>query len=341
MGQKKIINNIHDRSYKDLYSNKVVFLNLVKEMLQAPWAKDLNEENLVLVDKQYILSDYEENEADIVYKANIDGTEVIFYTLLEFQSSVDFRMPLRLLFYINEILREYIKNLNKEDKKNKKGFNIVAVVPIVLYNAARKWNAPRYFKDIVKNNELFAENIINFKYELFDINHKYTKEELINNRNITSAIFLLDQKVEPLEFLDRLKTIALEFNKLTDREKEILKHWLRNTVDETIRENVVKILEAENREGVENMVANNAFMIEEMKQKVRKETEKETRKQERENLRIKDIRRVKNLLTKKFGVLNNDYNKKIEELNSDNLNLIVDNTLDIESIKDVEKYFKN
>jgi hypothetical protein len=31
-------------------------------------------------------------------------------------------------------------------------------------------------------------------------NNKYTKEELIKNRNITSAIFLLDQKVEPLEF---------------------------------------------------------------------------------------------------------------------------------------------
>ncbi len=58
------------------------------------------------------------------------------------------------------------------------------------------------------------------------------------------------------------------------------------------------------------MVANNTFMIEEMKQKVRKETEIETRKQGRENIRLKDIERVKNLLTKKFGVLNNNYNKK-------------------------------
>ncbi|NSA90233.1 Rpn family recombination-promoting nuclease/putative transposase [Clostridium beijerinckii] len=53
--------------------------------------------------------DYEENEADIVYKANIDDEEVIFYTLLEFQSTIDYRMPLRLFFYINEILREYTK----------------------------------------------------------------------------------------------------------------------------------------------------------------------------------------------------------------------------------------
>lgn len=189
-------------------------------------------------------------------------------------------MPLRLFFYINEILREYIKNSEKEDKKNKKGFNIPAVIPIVLYNATRRWNAPRYFKEIVNKSELFGENIVNFKYELFDVNHQYTKEELIRNKNITSAIFLLDQKVEPLEFLDRLKAVALEFNKLTDNQKMILKHWIRNTVDENIAENAVKILES-NKEEVEKMVANNAFMIEEMKEKVRKETEKEARKQDK------------------------------------------------------------
>lgn len=54
----------------------------------------------------------------------------------------------------------------------------------------------------------------------------------------------------------------------------ILKHWIRNTVDETIAENVVKILDSD-KEGVEKMVANNAFMIEEMKEKVRKETQKQ------------------------------------------------------------------
>jgi len=39
MGYKRVINNIHDKSYKDLYSNKIVFLNLVKEMLKAPWLR--------------------------------------------------------------------------------------------------------------------------------------------------------------------------------------------------------------------------------------------------------------------------------------------------------------
>lgn len=60
----------------------------------------------------------------------------------------------------------------------------------------------------------------------------------------------------------------------------LLKNWIKNTVDETIAEDAVKILEV-NKEGVEKMVANNAFMIDEMKAKVKKETEKEVRKQDR------------------------------------------------------------
>jgi len=148
--------------------------------------------------------------------------------------------------------------------------------------------------------------------------------------------------VEPLEFLDRLKSVALKFNKLTDTQKMILKHWIRNTVDETIAENAVKILEV-NKEGVEKMVANNAFMIKEMKEKVEKEgIEKGLEKgleKERENSRLKDIGRVKNLLTKKFGVLYKEYNPKIESLDSDKLNLIIENILDIENLDEVEKYF--
>jgi len=53
-------------------------------------------ENLTLVNKSYITADYEELESDIVYKANLNNTEVYFYILLEFQSTVDYRMPLRL-----------------------------------------------------------------------------------------------------------------------------------------------------------------------------------------------------------------------------------------------------
>jgi len=60
---------------------------------------------------------------------------------------------------------------------------------------------------------------------------------------------------------------------------------------------------------------------------------------EKENSRLKDIRRIKNFLFKKFGKLNNDYSQKIESLDSDKLDLIIENILDIEKIDDIENYF--
>ena len=93
---KKDIHHIHDKSYKDLYSKKEVAIDLFKSFFNEKWTKYLTTENLTLVNKSFVTSDYEETEADIVYKANINNKEVIFYILLEFQSTVDYRMPLRL-----------------------------------------------------------------------------------------------------------------------------------------------------------------------------------------------------------------------------------------------------
>lgn len=222
MNLKKDINNIHDKSYKDLHSNKEVFLDLVKGMLKAPWANELKSENPILVNKSYIASDYEEKESDIVYRAKIGDNEVIFYILLEFQSSLDYRMPLRLFFYISEILREYAKNANH--KPNDKNIKVPAVVPIVLYNGQIRWDAAKRFRDIVANEELFGNKIIDFKYNIFDINNEFSKEELLKNKTITAAIFLLDQKIEPIEFLQRIKAVALFFNGLSEKELQVLKH---------------------------------------------------------------------------------------------------------------------
>lgn len=101
-------------------------------------------DNLTLVNKSVILSEYGETEIDIVYQAKIGDSKVIFYRLLEFQSRVDYRMPLRLLFYMVEILREFSKNENHD--KNDRNLKISAVIPIVLYNGKHVWDVPSEFR---------------------------------------------------------------------------------------------------------------------------------------------------------------------------------------------------
>jgi hypothetical protein len=173
-------------------------------------------------------------------------------------------MPLRLFFYISEILREHAKNARHEAYD--KSIKIPAVVPLVLYNGRSEWDVPVRFRDIVESEELFGDNIVDFKYNLFDVNNKYSKEELIKNKGITSAIFLLDQKIEPKEFLDRIKTIALFFDSLNEKEMQVLKHWIENSVEDRFAKEAVKILSS-SKEEVLGMVASNAFIITEMEKK--------------------------------------------------------------------------
>jgi hypothetical protein len=136
----------------------------------------------------------------------------------------------------------------------------------VEYNGKAVWDVPTRFRDIVESEELFGDHIIDFRYDLFDVNNKYSKEELLKNKSITSAIFLLDQKIEPKEFLDRIKTIALFFDSLNEKELQVLKHWIENSVEDRLAKEAVKILSSSKGE-VENMVASNAFILTEMEKR--------------------------------------------------------------------------
>ena len=213
---KKDINNIHDKGYKDLYSSKEVFSNLVKDTLNFPWAKEIKQSDLILVDKSYILPNYHDKESDIVYRAKIGDEEVIFFVLLEFQSTVDYSMPIRLFFYISEILR---REINPEEIKSKmKNIKIPAVVPIVLYNGQKPWDAKVSFRNIVNKEELFGNSIIDFTYNIVDVNN-YSRDRLLTLKNVTGAIFLLDQKINEEEFLERIKLIALTFDRMSESER--------------------------------------------------------------------------------------------------------------------------
>ena len=77
----KEIYHIHDKSYKDLYSKKEIALDLFRSQIKEPWTKEIRLEDLTLVNKSFVTSDYEETECDIVYKAQINDTEVILCTL--------------------------------------------------------------------------------------------------------------------------------------------------------------------------------------------------------------------------------------------------------------------
>ena len=329
MSFKKDLNNIHDKSYKDLFSTNDAFLSFVNTFIKGEWVDKLEKDKLILVDKSYILSDYEELESDIVYNATIGKDNIIFYVLLELQSSVDHSMPIRLLMYMVELWREILRNSEKKEIK-RKSYRLPAIVPIVLYNGTKKWTCARNFKDIINESQLFWDNILDFKYILVDIN-RYSKEYLYEFKNIAAAIFLLDQDINAMEFLERLKNIVINFNNLTSEEKLLLKGWIKNTTNSNEIYNMNKLVDdifnENKREEVEVMVSNASKIFD----KLKIDGIKEGKKEGKAELLI-------TLLKKRFNGLSDYYTDKVRSLPEDVIDRIATDIFDLEKVDDIKKY---
>ncbi|WBL45259.1 Rpn family recombination-promoting nuclease/putative transposase [Clostridium estertheticum] len=325
MSFKKDLNNIHDKSYKDLFSTNDAFLSFVNTFIQGDWVDKLEKDKLILVDKSYILSDYEELESDIVYNATIGEDNIIFYVLLELQSSVDHSMPIRLLMYMVELWRDILRNSEKKEIK-RKSYRLPAIVPIVLYNGTKKWTCARNFKDIINESQLFGDNILDFKYILVDIN-RYSKEYLYEFKNIAAAIFLLDQDINAMEFLERLKNIVINFNNLTSEEKLLLKGWIKNTTNSNeiynMNELVDNIFNENKKEEVEIMVSNASNIFGKLKSDGIKEGKAE--------LLITQLKR-------RFNGLSDYYTDKIRSLPEGVIDKIATDIFDLETVEDIKKY---
>jgi predicted transposase/invertase (TIGR01784 family) len=132
-----------DRGYRRLLYDRRNFLDLVKNHIAATWTEQIKEEDVELVNARFVTKDFRDREADIVYKAKVDGRDTVFYVLLELQSKPDFTMPFRLLVYMVELMRRLFARTAKKFRE-KKDFRLPAVVPIVLYNGAREWSCLFY-----------------------------------------------------------------------------------------------------------------------------------------------------------------------------------------------------
>ncbi|MBU3130718.1 Rpn family recombination-promoting nuclease/putative transposase [Clostridium tagluense] len=225
---------------------------------------------------------------------------------------------------------------NKKKEIKRKSFRLPAVVPIVLYNGTNKWTSARNFKDIITGSQLFGDNILDFKYILVDIN-RYSKEYLYEFKNIASAILLLDQDINAMEFLERLKNIVINFNSLTYEEKLLLKGWIKNTTNNNEIINMNELVENifNNEMEVESMVSNAPNIFDKLKKEAIKEGldegKKEGKREGKSELLITQ-------LIKRFNGLSDYYIENIENLPEESIDLIATNIFDLEKIEDIKKY---
>ena len=218
--------NIHDKGYKRILSQKKQFAILLKRYLNATWAQSLCEDDMELVDKEFILKDFKDKEADIIYRLHIDGKEVLVYCLLELQSSVDFTMPFRLLVYMVELLKRVFLD-TPEEERTRKEYRLPAVIPMVLYNGSNTWTANKRFKDYQNGADMFCGFAIDFEYHLVDVSRQDV-EQLQGIGGILAAVFLLDGIKKGKEMSSILEKVSFMVSKLNEDEKIAFMDWIRD-----------------------------------------------------------------------------------------------------------------
>jgi predicted transposase/invertase (TIGR01784 family) len=319
------INNVHDKAYKEIFPNKEDFHEFLRDFVDNTIAEKIDRDSLILVDKSFILPDYAEIESDLIYKGKIGGSDVIIYILLEFQSSVDYRMATRLFFYMSSIWRDIVTDTPKKIYEIK-DFKLPPILPIVVYNGEDKWTADRTFAEEVAKSELLKDYQINFKYPLIEIN-SFDKKSLYETETLISAFFALDQNIDWTEFLTRLIEISELYNNLSDEKKNILKHWLKVTVDTKDHKEVKDAIDILfDKEAVLKMTSNLSNILD-------REFEAREKKGEQKARKI-----VITQLNKKFPNLPQSINDELQKAKIEVIEKIAEDIFIIDTIEELENY---
>ena len=162
----------------------------------------------------FITKDYFNREIDIIYK---DLTQKNVFYLIEHQSKVDYRMPMRLIEYYNEVM----KNTYKNREPNKK-YEMPVVIPIIVYSGEGKWNA----RTSLRKEALPLRGILPLdlgSYKVFDVNN-YSDDELIEKPGILTKVLSLENTKDIAQIEEKTNKIAS--SKLNEKEKSYLNQYI-------------------------------------------------------------------------------------------------------------------
>lgn len=254
------MHRIHDKGYKKLFSNKVIFRQLLETFVDVSWVKDLDFDSCEYLDKSFISDDYKETASDIIHKIKLKDRELFVVILVEFKSTVERFTSLSISSYVHDFYQSYIASHNSVRL-------LPPIFPVLLYNGNSKWTAPTDLGELIEGREILGEYAPRFKYFKIAIN-EFAREDLLEIGNVISALFLAEAHYDAdliervfLEVFDREQdkgAISLLFNwfaqlckhgRIPEENYDKLDHRLQNKTE--AQEMLIAALKKEKQEHFE------------------------------------------------------------------------------------------
>ncbi|HZF10276.1 MAG TPA: Rpn family recombination-promoting nuclease/putative transposase [Thermoanaerobaculia bacterium] len=180
----------HDGGYKLLFSHSKMVEALLRGFVREGWISNLEFSTLEKVGGSFVSDDLRERHSDTIWRLRWRGPKpgwFYVYLLLEFQSTPDPFMPVRLQGYVALLWEELIRS-----KTATVATGLPLVLPLVLYNGRRPWKAPLDLASLFRAVPPGAEHLVpQLQYLLIDENRLGTAELALPG-NLAASLFQLE-----------------------------------------------------------------------------------------------------------------------------------------------------
>ena len=201
-----------DISVKSILGEPELLVEFLQNFINVEILKDISPDDITDETERFMSILAEQKDGDTIKRINIKGDKPLFViTLIEHESTVNFRAPFKLLYYISMILNIYETEANRQTEGigRTKDFKYPPILPIIFFDGLGDWTAARNLSQRTEMSEIFEKYIPNFEYELVSLS-SYSVADLTKFGNLLS-LFMIISKIKTAADFSIIKEIPIDY----------------------------------------------------------------------------------------------------------------------------------
>ncbi len=324
------MNQEDDAGYKLLFSAPELVRDLIMGFIPDEWLHGLNYNTLEKIPGSYVTDDFRHRADDVIWRVKVNDEFVYFYILIEFQSSVDAFMAVRMMVYVGLLYQDLIRRGEVLDKRR-----LPPVLPIVLYNGDQKWTAATDIAELIpKVPGLVSDYLPQLKYLLIDEN-AYTEADLAGLKNLVAAVIRFEHPANGAALVELIELL----NEWLDGKpelKRIFAIWIRAVLLRQSKQALVLPKVNDLKELKMSLAERFDEWAKEYEQKgIEKGIEQGIERGIEKGIEKGEALLLQRLLVRRFGALPNEIINQIATATSEHIEIWGDRVLDAATLNEI------
>lgn len=219
----------HDRAYRRFFQDRRMVIDLLRGFLDAEWVEHLDFRTLRQISDVLISAELERRNADSIWHGQWKGrykgkAPVYIFLALEFQSTPDPWMPIRILLYLALLYDRLVASGELAP-----GNPLPPILPLVLYNGSAAWTTPTDISEMVAQVPGLEAFRPSLRYLLID-EKNFPPAKLEDLPNRVAALFQLEQSAGPEDLTRGIRRVLELLPHQDDPLRPVFTTWLRHVL---------------------------------------------------------------------------------------------------------------